>query len=211
MCGKTSKKPPFQVATYIHFTSRGCQRRVPLLIGIYKHTTVKKISLLFFIRLCYAIRDRIKRKVAMHMDIIIRPIQPGDYPGVLLLWNNEIGNLHVTPENIVSHYARIAGDDRYRTYVAVQGSEVLGFITSVDSYAVGFEGKFVHITGLAVRERYQGQGIGTRLIQALEADMAEAGACSIYLNSGFQRTAAHAFYEHRGYAKGSYCFSKRPS
>lgn len=142
------------------------------------------------------------------MDIIIRPIQPSDYPGVLLLWNNEIGNLHVTPENIGPHYARVAGDDRYRTYVAVQGSEVLGFITSVTSYAVGFDKTFVHITGLAVRKSHQGQGIGTRLLQTLEAAMAQAGACSIYLCSGFQRTAAHAFYERRGYGKGSYCFSK---
>jgi len=36
----------------------------------------------------------------------------------------------------------------------------------------------------------------------------EAGISFIILNSGFKRTDAHAFYEHNGYDKDSYCFDK---
>lgn len=143
------------------------------------------------------------------MEITIRKIEPKDYPEVLSLWNNEIGNRAVNAENIAPHYARMESDARYQTFVALLEGKVVGFITTVQSYAVGFEVGFLHITGLAVKGEMQNKGIGTRLLRHVEGDAGAKGISSILLNSGFQRTAAHAFYERNGYDKGSYCFSKK--
>ena len=52
-------------------------------------------------------------------------------------------------------------------------------------------------------------GIGKRLLEHMENYAKDKGISSIVLNSGVQRTAAHAFYQHNGYDKGSWCFSKR--
>jgi PhnO protein len=143
------------------------------------------------------------------MDITIREIQESDYLHVLSLWNNELGNSSVNQENIYPHYERMKNDNRYQTYVAFHENAVIGFITAVQSFAVGFEIGFLHITGLAVREEHQNKGIGTKLLKHMENYAAERGVSSILLNSGFQRTGAHAFYEHRGYDKKSYCFTKK--
>jgi GNAT superfamily N-acetyltransferase len=54
----------------------------------------------------------------------------------------------------------------------------------------------------------QNKGIGTKLIQHMESYAREKGVFHICLNSDFKRTAAHAFYERKGYGKGSYGFGK---
>jgi len=138
----------------------------------------------------------------------IRAITPSDYPAVLSLWNNEIGNKRVTAENIAAHYERMQDDPRYRTFVAERDGETVGFITSVESLAVGFEVGFLHITGLAVKTALHNQGIGTALLQYLEVLAKEKGIYGIFLNSGNQRRAAHEFYKKRGYDPGSICFGK---
>ena len=143
------------------------------------------------------------------MNMMIREIEPCDYPGVLSLVNKELGSRHTNAENIAPRFERMKGDDRYRTFVALCDDEVVGFVSSVQSFALEFEVGFIHLVGLAVRQEWQGKGIGSRLLAHLEAYAVERGVNCILLNSGFQRTNAHTFYEHRGYDKGSYCFSKR--
>ncbi|MCL2107094.1 MAG: GNAT family N-acetyltransferase [Oscillospiraceae bacterium] len=64
------------------------------------------------------------------------------------------------------------------------------------------------ITGIAVKEENQNKGIGTQLIQRMESYAKEKSVFHIHLNSGFKRTAAHAFYERNGFDKGSYGFGK---
>lgn len=57
----------------------------------------------------------------------------------------------------------------------------------------------LNILALAVLPSFQGQGIGSQLMEAVE-DRAEAeGYAFIRLNSGSQRKEAHAFYEKLGY------------
>jgi len=142
------------------------------------------------------------------MDIIIREIEEKDYFAILSLWNNELGNKNVTAENIAPHYDRIKNDDCYKTYVALFEDEVVGFISSAQSYAVGFDGSYMQIIAIAVKTENQNKGIGTKLIQAMENYAREKGCYSIGVCSGFNRTGAHAFYERNGFEKGSYAFNK---
>lgn len=160
-----------------------------------------------------SVKFRIRRPgrgggAAAKPDVVIREIEERDYPAMVSLWNEELGNSRVTAENIGSHYDRVRGDPRYRTFVALVGEEVVGFVTSVQSYAVGFEGEFMQITGIAVRAAAQGQGVGSKLLRHLEACARDIGVYNIGLNTGYKRTPAHAFYQRNGYSSGNWCFGK---
>ena len=142
------------------------------------------------------------------MEIFIREIDENDYPALLTLWQNELGSKYVTAENIAPHYERVKDDERYKTYVACTEGAVIGFISSVQSYGVGCDGENLQIIAMAVKEEYQNKGVGKKLIQRLEDYARENNFFSIGVCSGFKRTAAHIFYEHSGFEKGSYAFSK---
>ena len=142
------------------------------------------------------------------MEIFVREIEEKGYPAILSLWNNELGNKNVTAENIAPHYDRVKNDDRYKTYVALLENEVIGFISSAQTYAVGFDGNYMQIIALAVKTEKQNKGIGTKLVQIMENYAREKSCYSIGLCSGFKRTAAHEFYERKGFNKGSYAFNK---
>lgn len=148
------------------------------------------------------------RKEWNGMKVSIRSIEKKDYLDILNLWNTEIGNTMVNSHNIEEYYEEMAVDKRYQTFVAIYGNRVVGFITSVNSLAVGLENGFIHITGLAVKEKYQCQGIGKKLLLYLEEYATDIGVSSLILNSGMHRKKAHEFYEKNGYSKGSFCFDK---
>ncbi|MDF2542442.1 MAG: family acetyltransferase [Herbinix sp.] len=142
------------------------------------------------------------------MDIEIRDMKADDYSEILLLWNNELGNRNITADNISSRLERMNKDKNYRTFVAVFENKVVGFITMVQTMAIEYEIGYLKINGIAVKENFQGQGIGTKLLKYAEDYAIENGISRLLLNSGFQRTKAHAFYDSKGFDKLSYCFSK---
>ena len=142
------------------------------------------------------------------MDIIIREIEEKDYLDELFIWNS-VFNCKYTIENINAYYDKIKGDERYKTFVAVNEDEVIGIISSVQSYTLEHEVGFIHIIGIAVKSEKQNQGIGTNLLKFIEDYAKEKGVSSILLNSGVQRTDAHRFYKRHGYDNHSWCFSKR--
>ncbi len=142
------------------------------------------------------------------MKITINAITRNDYAGVLELWNNELGNKSVNTHNISMYYEEMSDDPRYITFVARIENQVVGFITSVRSLAVGLDNGFIHITGLAVKKNWQGNGIGKMLLEHHEDYAKSVGVTSILLNSGMRRKEAHAFYEKNGFSKDSYCFDK---
>ena len=142
------------------------------------------------------------------MEILIREIEEKDYSAVLSLWNNELGNRNVTAENVAPHYNRVKNDERYKTYVALLEDEVVGFISSAQTYAVGFDGSYMQIIAIAVKTEKHHNGIGTKLIQNMENYAREKSCYSIGVCSGFKRTGAHIFYERNGFDKSSYAFNK---
>lgn len=85
-----------------------------------------------------------------------------------------------------------------RLFVAEVDGEVVGFVEPQVYEAVYFP-PLVNILGLAVRESHRGMGIGKALMEAAENWAKEIGATGVRLNSGADRTNAHAFYCHIGY------------
>lgn len=142
------------------------------------------------------------------MDITIREIAVDEYREVVVLWNEVLGVRTVTDENFSITMEQMNKTGNYNTFVALLENHVVGFISIVHGLAVGSANGYLHITGLAVHKDFQRHRVGTELLRYIETYAKDRGVSSIILCTGMKRTDAHAFYEHNGYDKDSYCFDK---
>ena len=142
------------------------------------------------------------------MDIVIREIEEKDYSAVKALLFNELWENKINDNNVVPFFNKVRNDENYQTFVALLNNNVVGFISTVTTIWAAFESADMLVEGFAVKNEYQGKGIGTKLLKHTENYAKRNGIFSVGLCSGFQRTSAHAFYEHNGYIKGSYAFHK---
>ena len=67
----------------------------------------------------------------------------------------------------------------------------------------------MYVFDLVTDERYRAEGYGKMMLEYL-VDYAKVGMCeNIVLSSGFQREAAHKFYDSKGFTKKSFVFVKK--
>jgi GNAT superfamily N-acetyltransferase len=97
----------------------------------------------------------------------------------------------------------------YRTLVAVKEENVVGFGGVLILPVYEHESPIGWILALCVLPAYRKQGIGTRLLEALENCCREEGVVDIRLHSGMQRPEAHKFYQGLGYDISGYRFIKK--
>ncbi|MFD2610824.1 GNAT family N-acetyltransferase [Paenibacillus gansuensis] len=142
------------------------------------------------------------------MQMKIREVETDEYNEVVFLWNDVLGVRTVTNENFRVTMEQMSRAGNYKTFVALLENQVVGFITFVHGLAVGSANGYLHITGLAVHKDFQRHRVGTELLQYTENYAKNSGISSIILCTGMKRTDAHAFYEHNGYDRDSYCFDK---
>ncbi|QOS80551.1 GNAT family N-acetyltransferase [Paenibacillus sp. JNUCC31] len=142
------------------------------------------------------------------MEIKIREIVANDYTDVVFLWNDVLEIRNVNDENFRVTTKKMNDAGNYKTFVALFENDVVGFVTIVQALSIGVSIGYLHIQALAVKKEFQHRGVGTKLLRHTENYAKEIGISSIILCSGFKRTDAHAFYEHNGYDKDSYCFDK---
>lgn len=142
------------------------------------------------------------------MEVTIREIEEKDYPGALEIWNNELGNSFFTAENFGSHHEKFKENENYKAFVAVLDGSVAGLVYIMRYAPWGTDSEQFWIQGIGVKADLQNKGIGKQLLEHIENYGRENGVGYITLNTGFKRTAAHAFYERNGYSSGNYCFGK---
>ncbi|MCY9669903.1 GNAT family N-acetyltransferase [Paenibacillus alginolyticus] len=142
------------------------------------------------------------------METKIREIAADDYNEVVVLWNDVLGVRTVTDENFQVSMEQMTKAGNYKTFVALLENHIVGFISIVHGLAVGSPNGYLHITGLAVKKDFQRHRVGTELLRYTENYAKNRGIPSIILCTGMKRTVAHAFYEHNGYDKDSFCFDK---
>ncbi len=111
--------------------------------------------------------------------------------------------------------------DRDALIAACKAQRAEGFLAAglfVDERCIGFagyriqtmlaHGRFLYVDDLVVTESLRGCGAGEQLLDWLEAAAKEAGCGSLQLDSGTQRTGAHAFYFRRGMKISSFHFNR---
>jgi GNAT superfamily N-acetyltransferase len=140
------------------------------------------------------------------MPIAIRVAHGGDEVDLARLIT-ELGYPTTAPEL----EARLPRMDRtyYRTFVAVEGDNVVGFIGLLTLPVYEHETPIGWILALCVAQEFRGRGIGKALLGATEEHYRANGVTDIRLHSGFQRDSAHEFYEKMGFDKSGYRFKKK--
>lgn len=106
-----------------------------------------------------------------------------------------------SPAEMGERLNNMHGNPHYKTIVACNGDEVLGYIGMIKNFFWEQNGCFVRIQALVVNSHARQKGIGAMLLQAAEQWAQEIDARLIVLNCGnkAERAAAHQFYPRMGF------------
>lgn len=133
----------------------------------------------------------------MFSAVEIREAVLNDAKAISELNNIQMGyktSVEDTSERLVS----ILASKSNKVFVATVDGNVVGYIHAND-YDVLYFPHVKNIMGIAVNEEFKRQGIGRRLIDAVEVWARNTNAVGIRLVSGAARKDAHEFYKHCGY------------
>ncbi|MDD5864623.1 MAG: GNAT family N-acetyltransferase [Firmicutes bacterium] len=131
------------------------------------------------------------------MAVTIRQAVPSDAGAIARLSRDDLG-YDYPAEQTERKLQAVLHSSRDRVYVAEADGSVVGYIHAND-YDLLYAPSMKNILGIAVSERYRREGVGKRLIGAVEDWARQTGAAGIRLVSGAQRTGAHAFYRSCGF------------
>ena len=114
-----------------------------------------------------------------------------------------------TLEAMTKRLAMILTDPLYATFVADSEACVVGIAGATLGKYYENDGVYCQLLVLAVSSTAQGQGTGTRLVEAVEQWAVSQGARAVVVNSALHRADAHGFYERRQYGRTGYRFVKQ--
>lgn len=142
-------------------------------------------------------------------DVLIRPAEEEDLEAVLTLYAQpdlDDGAV-LTREQAVEVFAKMRSYPDYKIYVAEFGGVIIGTFALLIMDNLGHLGAPSGvIEDVAVDPKWQGQGIGTKMMQfALEVGRYR-GCYKVALSSNLKREKAHHFYEKAGFTKHGYSF-----
>ena len=144
------------------------------------------------------------------MEIKIREMEARDYPAMAQLVQKELGYANLRTGPFFERLDAMSSDPCHTALVAETGGVVAGFIGLHKGIAYELEEPCLRILAMAVAEGAQGHGVGSALLRHAGEYAARLGPAVLVVNSGQQRTAAHAFYEKNGFTRKSIGFTRRP-
>jgi len=140
--------------------------------------------------------------------IIIRPTKLEDFDEILpllkQLWPANSLDLKAARDIFTKGLA----SDRRACLCACQGDLIIGFCTLIVRDCLWLQGDVGYLCDLVVDQEHRGSGVGTALVEKVVEIARERGCRHVELDSGFHRTAAHQFYERRGFEKRAFLFSR---
>ena len=139
---------------------------------------------------------------------MIRELQPDDYAAVAGFWRDLLGFASATDESVGRTLEKMSADRRYGTFVAEENGRVVGFITFVEVLSIDDPDGYLKINGIAVMPEYRRRGIAQQLIERVEHEARERGACSVGVATSFKRTGSQALFQKLGYEKAAFWFHK---
>ncbi len=129
-------------------------------------------------------------------SIQIREFQfASDYIRALHLWEDMVKGIHVGASDAPSEIRKKLSRDPDLFLVAEAGDDFIGTVLG------GFDGRRGIIYHLAVRPDYQGQGIGSKLMNEVESRLRAKGCIRCYLMVTPDNPEAIQYYEKRGWQR----------
>jgi len=133
----------------------------------------------------------------MSNEIIIRKATPEDWAAIYAI-NKDAFGYDYPIEKTKQRLKFILELPEHDIFVAEIDKIVVGYIHIQDYECVYGDG-LKDILALAVNPEYHRMGVGKALITSAERKAKDDGAAGMRLESGFERTGAHRFYESCGY------------
>lgn len=142
------------------------------------------------------------------MNINIRRCMISDAHRIYELSMKELG-YKFSEEQVEANVRRLIGVPTSLILVAECGEEVVGFIHASNHEPV-YAPPMKNILGLAVDPAFRKQGLGRKLVEAVEEWARETGAAGIRVNSGDNMDSGLRFYKSMGYSyiRTQYKFKK---
>ena len=134
----------------------------------------------------------------MKMHVQIRLARDEDADAIHVINRDALGYQYSLDKTRI-HLNILLRSDQDRLFVACLDNTVVGYIYGAH-YECTYDDPMKNIMALAVLPQYQGLGIGRMLLEALENWAKQEHCAGVRLNSGVQRSSAHQFYQHCGYA-----------
>ena len=131
---------------------------------------------------------------------MLRNITIFDAQEIQSISNFELGydvNLYIVKKQI----RKLTNDNKHNIIIGFENEQtrkIIGFVHA-ELYESLYMDTGLNILGLAVNSNFQGQGIGKKLMSAIEDYALKNNISYIRLNSNVRRIEAHKFYESIGY------------
>ena len=131
---------------------------------------------------------------------MLRNITIFDAQEIQSISNFELGydvNLDIVRKQI----RKLTNDNKHNIIIGFENEQtrkIIGFVHA-ELYESLYMDTGLNILGLAVNSNFQGQGIGKKLMSAIEDYALKNNISYIRLNSNVRRIEAHKFYESIGY------------
>lgn len=128
---------------------------------------------------------------------MIREVRKEDAKGIYDLYREVMGYDYPVSK-IETRIDDILNDNNNYVFIYELNNKVVGIIETVIKYST-HEDPFLTINTLAIDSEYQGQGIGSKLLDYIEEFASSKNLASIWLGSQIKRNRAHDFYLNHGY------------
>ena len=131
---------------------------------------------------------------------MLRNITIFDAQEIQSISNFELGydvNLDIVKKQI----RKLTNDNKHNIIIGFENEQtrkIIGFVHA-ELYESLYMDTGLNILGLAVNSNFQGQGIGKKLMSAIEDYALKNNISYVRLNSNIRRIEAHKFYESIGY------------
>ena len=116
-----------------------------------------------------------------------------DYPAVIALWQTAGPGIHVSASDSWSELSRKLERDPDLFLVAIEQDNIVGTVLG------GFDGRRGMVYHLAVAQAWRGRGLGSALMDELEARLKARGCRKAYLMVASENPDVREFYQRLGW------------
>jgi len=141
-------------------------------------------------------------------SMAIRSTKPEDFDGIVPLLRQLWPDRPLDLEAARNIFNRGLASDNRAYFCACRGDTIIGTCTIIIRDCLWLQGDVGYICDLVVDQDHRGSGVGTALVEKAVEFARQRKCPQVELDSGFHRTAAHQFYEKRGFEKRAFLFSR---
>ena len=112
-------------------------------------------------------------------------------------------------QEILNSLEKIINSKLIKILITKENFNIVGFAIFEYMYSEWYNGNYIYVHIIYTRSENRKKGFGKLMINKIKEHGKEKDVIGLQLDSGFQRTDAHMFYEKIGLKKVGYLFSSK--